>query len=119
MSRAGYWASLLRPGSQRSTETLRQNAMRFVQVVERIAKEQRYVQMFPHLGYRGVKGEQYGWIAMPNHQWRELVIEQLQRNRMVDDPCFVPPDHLDGWTFSARSIVPTPRVALLGLEERI
>lgn len=100
-------------------ETLHQNAMRFVATVENIAKEQRYVQMFPHMGFHGRKGDQYGWIAMPNQAWRELVLEELNNGYAVREAAFVAPDHLDGWTFHAVSIVPMPRVALLNLEDKL
>lgn len=101
------------------TETLRANAERFVAVVQEMAREQRYIQMFPHVGYHGRKTAAHGWIAMPNLHWRCLVQKLLIEGGMVTDAQFHEPDSLDGWTFSAVSIFPTPRVALLNLEDKI
>lgn len=101
-----------------SDETGEMNARRFVRVVTRIASDERIIQMVPHEGFRGVKRETHGWVWMLNPKWRERVLELL-REAPVKDAQFHAPDSMDGWTFSATSTVPVPRIATLSLEETL
>lgn len=103
---------------KRAPETGEANARRFVVVVSKLAQDERLVTMLPHDGWHGSKHERYGWEWMPNPRWRERVLELL-RAAPVKDAAFHAPDSLDGWTFTAISIVPVPRVATLSLEESL
>lgn len=101
---------------KRVNETGAENARRFVAAVEKLARDERMVQLFPHPGYHGVKHERYGWEWMMNPLWRERVLELL-KDAPVKDATFHAPDSLDGWTFTAISTVPVPRIAQLTLED--
>lgn len=104
----------------RSNETGLQNAERFVTALESLAERHRLIEMFPHPGFHGVKGEQYEWVWMPNVCWRDVVKHLIQeRKSSVRDVQFHAPDSMDGWTFSAISTTPLPRVAHLSLDETL
>lgn len=101
-------------------ETGAENARRFVAVVTRLAADSRIVEMLPHDGWRGSKHERYGWQWMANPAWRKEVNRLLHTQRApVKDIRFHAPDSLDGWSFTAISTVPLPRVASLSLEESL
>ena len=100
-------------------ETGEANAQRFVEAVVDQAHEERVIICYPHPGYGGRGGPQHGWIWMLNPRWRDRVLELLAQGAPVREAQFHPPDDLDGWTFSAYSTVPVPRIAQLGLDETI
>lgn len=105
----------------KSAETLAQNALRFCSVAAKLAEDERLVAMYPHPGWRTSRNdrfERYGWVCMPNPLWRERVLNVLNaRQAKVKDATFHAPDSLDGWTFTAISTVPVPRIAQLTLED--
>lgn len=106
----------LLPGAPLVPERGEDNARRFVQVVEKLARERRLIECYPHNGYHGHKTERHGWYWMSNPEWRARVL-QLLADASVRGATFCAPDDFDGWSFHCYSIVHTPRVALLTLEE--
>lgn len=99
-------------------ETGEANARRFVQTVAELAREQRVVICYPHPGFHGAKLREANWAWMLNPRWRERVMELL-RDAPVRNAEFLPPDTMDGWTFTAYSTVPVPRIAQLELDQAI
>lgn len=93
-------------------ETGEQNAQRFAKMVVKVAHEDRVIICDAGRGYN----ERYGWLWMMNAAWRERVMELLQ-GAPIKDARFCPPDDMEGWTFSAYSTVPVPRIAQLTLED--
>ena len=103
---------------KRIKETGAQNAARFVATVTKLAEDERMVQLFPHPGFHGSKHERYGWEWMPNAAWRKEVNRLIAISKApVKDARFHAPDSLDGWTFTAVSTTPLPRVAQLTLDD--
>lgn len=103
---------------KRSTETGEQNAQRFVSTVREVAADNRFIEFYPHPAWSGGAHRRYNWPWMINEAWRARVLELLrERDIPVRDAQFLPPDSLDGWTFSAYSTVPVPRVAQLRLDQ--
>ncbi len=104
-------------GRQRIAETGEANAQRFVEAVTRLAREERVLIFYPYSSLMfGGTNERTGWIWMLNPLWQERVLELLKM-APVRDARFSPPDSLDGWTFTAYSTVPVPRIAKLGLDD--
>lgn len=99
-------------------ETGEENARRFVEVVTDLAHEKRVVLCYPHPGFRSIGGPENGWVWMLNPLWRARVLELLAE-APVRGAEFHAPDNLDGWTFSAYSTVPVPRVAQLALDQTL
>lgn len=97
-------------------ETGEQNAQRFVAAVITEAREERVIIMYPTNAGRA--HHRFGWVWMMNAAWRARVLELLQ-DAPVREPQFNPPDSLDGWTFSAYSTVPVPRIAQLTLDQTL
>ncbi|QYW02162.1 hypothetical protein CPT_Sonora_060 [Stenotrophomonas phage Sonora] len=99
-------------------ETGEQNARRFVEAVVRLAHDERVILCYPHQGLRASgRGDiRFGWVWMLNPLWRARVAELL-KDAPVRDVIFSEPDTMDGWTFSAHTTVPVPRVAQLALDE--
>lgn len=106
-------------GSTPSDETGEENAHRFVRVVATLAREERVIICYPHGPFRKAKGGNHprcGWVWMLNPLWRARVLELLA-DAPVKEAKFHEPDELDGWTFSAYSTVPVPRIAQLTLDQ--
>lgn len=99
-------------------ETGEENAQRFVRVVSRLARDERMIICYPQTGYGGSPNERTGWVWMINPKWQARVLELL-KDAPVREPRFDPPDSMDGWTFSAYSTVPVPRIAKLDLNDRL
>lgn len=104
---------------QRVKETGAENAQRFVDMVKRRAHDERMVLAYPS-GKWTASNDHLGWVWMINPQWRKRVHALIAKQRVpVKDVRFHAPDSMDGWTFSATSTVPVPRVATLTLEETL
>lgn len=98
-------------------ETGEQNARRFVETVARLAHDERVIICYP-TGTWTQRCEARGWQWMMNERWRARVLDLL-RLAPVRDPQFHAPDSLDGWTFTAYSTVPVPRIAQLELHQTL
>lgn len=106
-------------GSTPSDETGEENAQRFVRVVSTLARDERVILCYPHGPFgkaRGGADPRCGWVWMLNPLWRARVLELLAA-APVKDAKFHEPDTMDGWTFSATSTVPVPRIAQLTLDQ--
>lgn len=102
-------------GTHPPKETGEENAQRFVHTVIAQAREHRVVIMYPSDTKAPWIG---GWVWMMNEAWRTRVLELLA-DAPVKEPRFCPPDSLDGWTFTAYSTVPVPRIAQLTLDQSL
>lgn len=102
-------------GTHPPGETGEQNAQRFVQTVATLAKDERVILMYPTYTKASYVG---GWVWMMNAAWRARVLDLLKA-APVKDAQFHEPDSLDGWTFSAYSTVPVPRIAQLTLDQSL
>lgn len=102
---------------RQQTETGEQNARRFVKTVAELAKDKRVIICYPD-GRNTFTNPANGWPWMMNAIWRARVLTLLQ-DVAVRGAEFSPPDSLDGWTFTAYSTVPVPRIASLTLEDTL
>lgn len=107
-------------GTVAPDETGEENAQRFVRVVSTLARDERVIICYPHGPFgkaRGGGDPRCGWVWMLNPLWRARVIDLLG-GAPVKDAKFHEPDSMDGWTFSATSTVPVPRIAQLTLDQQ-
>lgn len=102
-------------GTPPANETGEENARRFAETVAKLAKDARVIVMYPTYTKAADIG---GWVWMMNAAWRARVLELLA-DAPVKEPKFHEPDSLDGWTFSAYSTVPVPRIAQLTLDQSL